>query len=120
MRVTKENIFKKAIQGNLSVLESPLVNTFKEAGKPEDRTPLHALCAKMGYYSEPFIPRLSSGEIIKYVYPKKWKNRNRELKKWLSKKYPWFNFKDKKVDASLVNEILNTPNALKFILEEKK
>ncbi len=127
MIITKENIWKLAGEGNLEILKSPLVTSLKKG--VEKRTPLHRMAmlnSNLGILEHPLVDKVKDingrtplhiyiswhrafiNNSINYIY----------FKKWLEKKYSWFKLEEgRKIGHDVINEILNTSNAERFIFE---
>ena len=139
MTITEYNIYDESIKGNIKVIKSPLVDSvFGNHGE----TPLHVL-AKMGiseilehpssvtvndFYGATPLHYLASpeagatddltldryGEPYFKLYPDTVKED--KIKEFIKLKYPWFDLSEKKINYYLIEEIFNTQNAVKFIL----
>ncbi len=144
MRITKENIFKEIKKKNyLEVLKSDLVDQVKDY---DGRTPLHVLAYKSvkEILSHPSVDQVKDHygdtplhdlacdgvkEVLNHPSVDQVKNAagwtplyylaryGRLTKKDLRKKYPWYK-KEIKNFFKAVEEILNTPDSVRFILED--
>jgi len=143
MRITKENIFNEARRCNLEVLKSDLVDQVKDQ---HGNTPLHLLAnsAVKEVLSHPSVDkvkdysswtplhrlaRLGVIEILNHPSVDKVKDQHggtplHWLTYWghlteedLRKKYPWYK-KEIKDFKKAIDEIVNTPDSIKFILED--
>jgi len=143
MKITKENIIDEAEKSNLEVLKSDLVDTVKNkdswtplhilawegvkdvlhhpsVDKVKDNngwTPLHVL-ARYGVKDVLHHPSVdnvkdNSGRTPLHILARF----GRLTKEDLRKKYPWYK-KEIKDLKDAVNEIINTPDSIKFILED--
>jgi len=98
--------------GNFEVL------THNSVDKVKDRngwTPLHFLIHNLSksYLFNCSVP--NQPRYIKESLEIEYFTKIYTLKKWLKEKYPWVNLAEKELTLSLITEILNTPNAEKFI-----
>jgi len=146
MRITKENIWDEIKEKNnyLEVLKSDLVDTIKEF----DRTPLHCLADEgvkeilkhpsvdkvkdySGWTPLHILAQKGFKEVLSHPSVDKVKSSNKSdwtplhLLAWsgnltkedLRKKYPWYKKEIKNI-MKAVNEIVNTPDSIRFILED--
>ncbi len=113
--ITKENIFNEIEKKNyLEVLKSDLVDQVKDK---YDWTPLHFLACDgvKEVLDHPSVDKVKNhGGWIPLHYLAKF---GHLTKKDLRKKYPWYK-KEIKDILKAVNEIINTPISVKFILED--
>jgi len=141
--ITKDNIFDEAKKSNLEVLKSDLVDKVKDY---KGWTPLHELAyigvieilshplvdkIKTKYGSTPlhFLAYKGVKEILSHPSVDQVKDNAgwtplQELAHWghitledLRKKYPWYKKKIKNIKKA-VNEIVDTPTSVRFILED--
>ncbi len=112
--ITKDNIFEEAKRCNLEVLKSDLVD--KARGK-NSWTPLHELAC--GWVKEildhPSVDKVKDAAGNTPLCLLAWNNHI--TKKDLRKKYPWYKKEIKNIREA-VEEIVNTPTSIKFILED--
>ncbi len=106
------------------ILSHPLVGKVKDK---DGNTALHilALASRLEILSHPDIDKVKNNNgltpLHKLVYIGLWESEKKEtiykqkIRKWLKEKYPWFKVGNKRLTYELISEILNTPNALKFI-----
>ncbi len=113
--ITKENIFKEARKRNLKVLKSDLVDKVK--GNFGGWTPLHHLAydGVKDVFDHPSVDKVKNS----YGYtPLYYLALNGHLtKKNLKEKYPWYKKEIKNI-LKAVKEIVNTPDSIRFILED--
>jgi len=112
--ITKENIFEEIVKGNyLEVLKSDLVDKVDEYGY----TPLHELAyaGVIAVLSHPSVDIVKDGAGVTPLH---------DLAHWghlpkedLRKKYPWYKKEIKNIEEA-VEEIVNTPKSVRFILED--
>ena len=145
MKVTKDNIWELAKEGDVEVLdhkdvavledndgETPLhilactgkveVLSHKDVAVVKDRdgwTPLHWLAneGKVEVLSHKDVAVLedNDGETPLHILADQGKVKVKDLKKL----FPWYQHKiGTKIDMDLITELINTPNSLKFILED--
>jgi len=143
MRITKENIWDEAEKSNLEVLKSDLVDTVKNV---DGWTPLHELAWNrvIEVLEHPSVDKVKDHDgwtplhllawkgakgVLDHPSVDKVKDRNgntplhglarfnRLTKEDLRKKYPWYKKEIRSVYEA-VEEIMNTPDSIKFILEE--
>ncbi len=143
MIIIKDNIFEEARRCNLEVLRSDLVDKVKDE---DGWTPLHWLAYRRvkEILDHPFVDKVKDiggntplhvlawngvKEILSHSSVDKVKNRHgatplhalawRDFltKKNLREKYPWYK-KEIKDILKAVNEIINTPKSIQFILED--
>ncbi len=143
MRITKENIFEEAKRCNLEVLKSDLVDKVKNQ---HSWTPLHELALKgvKEILSHPsvdivkdkdgwtplhklahrcIVNALSHPSVDKVKDNKGWTHlpglaeEDYLTKEDLIKKYPWYKKEIKNI-LKAVDEIVNTPTSVRFILED--
>jgi hypothetical protein len=143
MEITSENILEEASKGNLEVLKSDLVDQVEDnfgwtplhflasKGKMEvlkhpsvdkvknkmGRTPLHCLASegKLEVLKHPSVDQVKNKHGWTPLHILAWKGK--VTKQHLKVKYPWFKVKGEVViNEELIDEILNTPNSLRFIL----
>jgi len=141
--ITKENIFKEARKNNLEVLRSDLVDQVKDE---DGRTPLHRLAwnevkevlshpsvdqVKDAYGQTPLHELAYKGvrAVLSHPSVDKVKDRYRRTplhelayrkcltKKDLKKRFPWYKKEIKDLEEA-VEEIVNTPKSIQFILED--
>ncbi len=115
MRITKENIWNELDKENyLEVLKSDLVDKVKDK---YDWTPLHHLAydGVKDVLDHPSVDKVKNkyGETPLH-YITHW---NYLTKEDLRKKYPWYK-KEIKNMRKAVDEIVNTPKSIQFILED--
>ena len=98
--------------GNFEVLTHDSVDKVKDSN---DWTPLHLLIHNLSksYLFSCSVPNQPS--YIKESLEIEYFTKIYTLKKWLKERYSWVDFKEKELKPSLITEILNTPNACKFI-----
>ncbi len=112
--ITKDNIINEARKRNLEVLKSDLVDTVKDdAGW----TPLHELAYRgvKEVLNHPSVDQVKDND---GRTPLHWLALTGPLtKKDLRKKYPWYKKEIRSV-YNAVEEIVNTPTSVKFILED--
>jgi len=112
--ITKENILNEAWKSNLEVLKSDLVDKVKDGN---GWTPLHMLAYKgiKDVLSHPSVDKVKTklGEtpLHELAYS------GHLTKEDLRKKYPWYK-KEIKDIFKAVEDIENTPDSVKFILED--
>ncbi len=114
MRITEDNIFEEARKNNLEVLKNDLVDKVKDN---YGQTPLHALAYN------------GVKEVLSHPSVDKVKDRYEETplhdlahagqltKEDLREKYPWYKKEIKNIEEA-IEEIINTPTSVKFILED--
>ncbi len=141
--ITKENIFEEAKRCNLEVLKSDLVDKVKNQ---HGWTPLHELAlkgvkevlnhpsvdqVKNSYGSTPlhWLARYGAKEVLSHPSVDQVKDiygytplhilthKDCLTKEDLRKKYPWYKKEIRSVYEA-VEEILNTPASIRFILED--
>jgi len=112
--ITKENIIDEARKSNLEVLKSDLVDTVKW---PCNWTPLHILAwnGVKEVFDHPSVDKVKT----KYDQtPLHVLARHSHLtKEDLRKKYPWYKKEIRSVYKA-IDEIVNTPTSVRFILED--
>ncbi len=114
--ITEENIWDEAKKSNLEVLKSDLVDKAKDS---YGWTPLHELA----YVGVKEILSHPSVDQVKDYYgktPLHWLARYRYsyiTVEDLRKKYPWYKKEIKDLRVA-VDEIVNTPDSVRFILED--
>jgi len=112
--ITKENIWKEVEKRNLEVLKSDLVDKVQNK---YGWTPLHSLAyhGVIEVLSRPSVDKIKTKydqtplQVLAY-----WGHLTKEN---LRKKYPWYK-KEIKDIREAVEEIVNTPTSIKFILED--
>ena len=115
-----------ASRGVEEILEHPSVGLVKE--NHEQLTPLHFLVQSYSNLTINSLKKIIEHPLIDKVTDKRNLTPLHGItfyddfitSDWLKKKYPWFELGNRKIDFELIDEILNTQNACKFILEEKK
>ncbi len=114
MNITEDNIYQEAELGNLEILNSPFVD--KITNPSYKKTPLYYLTRNLlAHFNGSYNQALMSGSPGDfYLIGQKLKN----LRRGLEKKYPWFTFEGE-ITLSLINQIISTSNAEKFIRENK-
>jgi len=115
MIITKENIWDEIEKKNyLEVLKSDLVDKVKNE---DGWTPLHYLAWNevKEAFSHPSVDQVknSYGSTPLHILAFK----NHITKKDLRKKYPWYKKEIKNIEEA-VKKILNTPDSVRFILED--
>ncbi len=114
MRITKENIFEEARRCNLEILKSDLVDTVKNH---DGWTPLHDLAYEgvKEVLNHPSVDKVKDHDGDTPLH---------DLAHWgylskedLRKKYPWYKKEIKEIKEA-VDEIVNTPTSIRFILED--
>jgi len=112
--ITEDNIFEEAKKSNLEVLKSDLIDKVKDRF---DRTPLHILA----WYGVKEVLSHPSVDLVKDHFGRtplhKLANWGHLTKEDLRKKYPWYKKEIKDLEEA-VNEIVNTPTSVRFILED--
>ncbi len=113
--ITRENIFDEIAKGNyLEILKSDLVDKVKDK---YDCTPLHRLAwdGVKKVFDHPSVDKVKNkyGDTPLYVLAHK----NCLTKEDLRKKYPWYKKEIRSVYKA-VEEIVNTPTSIRFILED--
>ncbi len=141
--ITKENIIYEAKKSNLEVLKSDLVDKVKDY---DGETPLHRLArygakevlshpsvdlVKTNIGSTPlhFLAHKGVKEVLSHPSVDKVQNKygwtplhilaykNCLTKEDLRKKYPWYKKEITNIEEA-VDEIVNTPDSIRFILED--
>ncbi len=141
--ITKENIFDEARKSNLEVLKSDLVDKVKDVN---GGTPLHSLAWKgvKDVLSHPSVDTIKDNngktplhilawkgvkEVLNHLSVDKVKDAYDETplhklarygcltREDLRKKYPWYKKEIKEIKEA-VDEIVNTPKSIQFILED--
>jgi len=141
MIITKKNIWEETRKGNLEVLKSDLVDKVKD-----NWTPLHILAYKEvkdilnhpsvdkvkdndGWTPLHWLARYGVRETLDHPSVDQVKGndgrtplhflayRKHITKEDLRKKYPWYNKEIKNIRKA-VDEIINTPTSVRFILED--
>ncbi len=113
--ITKENIFNEIVKGNyLEVLKSDLVDTVKDH---DGDTPLHWLAWKgvKDVLDHPSVDKVKTNYGQTPLYYLAW--RDLLTIEDLRKEYPWYKKEIKDIKEA-VEEILNTPDSVRFILED--
>jgi len=114
MIITKENIWDEARKSNLEVLKSDFVDKVKDVYR---MTPLHYLAWKgvKDVLNHPSIDKIKDdyGCTTLHVLAI-WDHLTKED---LRKKYPWYKKEIKNLEVA-VEEIINTPVSIRFILED--
>ncbi len=112
MNITIENIWIETEKGNLEVLNSSLADKVSDAF---GRYPLHYLAfqGKMEVLNHPSVDKIR--DFCEQTPLHELATFKLVSRKWLEKKYPWVNLKNKKIDANLIEEIISATNAEKFI-----
>ncbi len=114
MKITEENIWKETRKRNLEVLRSGFVDKVKSNN---GWTPLHNLAWRgvKEVLSHPSVDKVKDdfGDTPLHVFSRF----DYFTKKDLRKKYPWYKKEIKSVYKA-VNDIVNTPKSIQFILED--
>jgi len=113
-----------AYRGVEEILEHPSVGLVKECHA--QLTPLHLLAQSYSNLTINSLKKIIEHPLIDKVTDKCNLTPLHSLtfydnfitSEWLKKKYPWFELGNRKIDFELIDEILNTQNACKFILED--
>ncbi len=114
MKITKENIIDEARQSNLEVLKSDLVDKFQDK---YNWTPLHyfAWYGIKEVLSHPSIDKVKDdlGETPLHLLVHCGYLNREDLKK----RFPWYKKEIRNIEKA-VDEIVNTPDSVRFILED--
>ncbi len=112
--ITKDNIWDETERCNLEVLKNDLVNKVKDN---YGNTPLHFLAMEgvKDVLSHPSVDKVKDrrGQTPLHILAYK----NCLTKKDLREKYPWYKKEIKNIEVA-VDEIVNTPKSIQFILED--
>ncbi len=112
--ITKENIWDEARKSNLEVLKSDLVDKVKDE---DGWTPLHSLANHevKEVLDHPSVNKVKNSHgWTPLHFLAHWGHLTKED---LRKKYPWYKKEIKNIYKA-INEIANTPDSVKFILED--
>ena len=114
MKITDDNIFDQAREGNLDILKHPSVD--KVVNK-YGNTPLHRLAwqGKIEVLEHPSVDKV----VNKYGWTPLHRLASAGCvpREWIKEKYPWFELgRRRKITVEIVTEILNTSYAERFIL----
>ena len=103
--------------GRVEILKHPSVGKVSGA---YNRTPLHELAIKgklevLNHEAIDKVKDLRGWTPLHFIADGVGKLYKKGFKKWLKRKYPWFQLGSREITYDLIDEILNTPNACRFI-----